>query len=368
MEIIYFIIKIILLLFSPVTKSLSWIYNKLPFRIIFKNRSPKLALIESSRRSHMWSIGKRGEEEIIFINTFWQITNTLKYDLNAMNAYLVKPQKVKGQVLMKDVKSEVWGSYPLEVGYTTEMDILFLVDKKHVKKNSSNLKIEFEIEDVIGKRHKIKNIEIPPVFVNHQKIEKLKIEDPTTITNPVIKKVIAILKTEVEQYKVRGRREGRLGTVEWIKGVIEYRAMDAKIKFLYDNSNSKNISSELLDSLIQLYKSANSFNKRIIINSVMPRINKKTEYRDIGYFMIFFLFEIGKLEDGLKKALKDLQGDKANAFSDVLRLLDFLLAYRYEEFKKKDLESIEKFVYSTKEHPFSIKERINAIRILRIKQ
>lgn len=62
-------------------------------------------------------------------------------------------------------------------------------------------------------------------------------------------------------------------------------------------------------------------------------------------------------------AIKRLYGDRANAFSDTLRLLDFLLAFRYEEFEEKELNAIETFVYATKEHPFQIKERINAIRV-----
>ena len=49
-----------------------------------------------------------------------------------------------------------------------------------------------------------------------------------------------------------------------------------------------------------------------------------------------------------------------------MRMLDILLAFRYEEFKEQDLDAIEKFVYSTKEHPFKIKERINAIRVTKM--
>ncbi len=53
----------------------------------------------------------------------------------------------------------------------------------------------------------------------------------------------------------------------------------------------------------------------------------------------------------------------AHAFSDVLRMLDILLTFRHEEFGEPELEAIESFAYSTKNHPFKIKERVNAIKV-----
>ena len=72
------------------------------------------------------------------------------------------------------------------------------------------------------------------------------------------------------------------------------------------------------------------------------------------------------IKDGLDIALKKLQHDKATGFGDVLRILDFLLAFRYQEFETAELDAIETFVCSTKEHTFQIKERINAIRVRKI--
>lgn len=112
-----------------------------------------------------------------------------------------------------------------------------------------------------------------------------------------------------------------------------------------------------------MYDSASNTGKKKIVQSLFARIDKKREYRDVGYLIIFFLFLVGELKDGLEISLGKLQGDKANAFGDVLRLLDFLLAFRFEEFNESDLDAIEQFVYSTKEHPFKIKEKINTIQV-----
>lgn len=350
-------------LLSPFTKSLKWIYNKLPFKVVGKKNNPKLGIIESSWRDHMWDYGKQGDKEVVVIYTYWQITNTLPYNLTAINVFLAKPERVKGRVLIKHYNSDIWGSYSIPKGYTTEIDASFVIDKEYAKNPQDVIKAKIEIQDAVGRIYKIDNIEIHPVKKISVKKENLIIEDPSKITNDVEKQVVSVLKNEVQQYKVRGRREGRLGTVEWPTGTLEWRKADSKIQFLFESSNKENVSSEHVVALLALFKNSSKKEQQEIIQALLNRIDKKSEYRDIGYLMIFFLFEIDRLSVGLDTALQKLKGDKANGFSDVLRMLDILLAFRYQEFEEAELNGIEKFAYSTKEHPFNIKERVNAIRV-----
>jgi hypothetical protein len=361
LSIIFDFIKLVLL---PLTKTLKWIYGKLPFKVISRKPLPKLGIIESAWREPIWEFVKYRDKEVIAIHTYWQITNTLSYNLTALNVFLTKPERVKGHLLIKHYKSDIYGSYAIPKGYTTEADASFMIDKKYIKQPEDVIKIRIEFQDPVGRYHKLDQVVIKPIIKTQvNKIDSLKIEDPSKIKNKVEKQVVAVLKNEIEQYKVRGRREGRLGTVEWPRGTIEWRGMDEKIKFLFDNSAAGNVSSEHVKALLNLYNSSSPRDKAIIIKSLLNRIDKKSEYRNVGYLIIFFLFEIGHLEEGLKIALKKLKGDKTNAFSDTLRLLDFLLAFRYGEFEEAEMNTIEAFVYATKEHPFQIKERINAIRV-----
>jgi len=357
------IIDFIKTILSPFIKILKWLYEKLPFKMMPRKPTPKLGIIESSWHEHIWEYAKRRDSDVIALHTYWQITNTLPYNLTALNTFLIKPERVKGSVMIKNYKSDIWGHYPLPRGYTTELNVTFVIDKKHIKRSEDILKAQLELEDPTGCRHKVSNVIIKPFQKSQTKKETLIIEDPSKIKNKIEKQVVAVLKNEVEQYKVRGRREGRLGTVEWPKGAIEWRDADAKIKFLYENSNKTNVQSEHINALLSLYNSSSPKNKKHIIITSLDRIDKRREYRDVGYLIIFFLFEVDHLKEGLEMALKKLKGDKANAFGDVLRVLDFLLAFRYDEFEDHELYEIEKFTYSTKEHPFQIRERINAIRV-----
>lgn len=364
MEILKLALDFIKVVLSPLIKVLKWVYGKLPFRVIPKKPLPKLGIIESSWKKHIWENAKQGDKEIVAIHTYWRITNTLPYNLTALNVFLTKPQKVKGSLFIKHHESDIYGSYTIPKGYTTDVHASFVIDKECVKRPNDTIKARIEFQDPLGRLHKIERAVIGPVKkapVN--KKDKLRIEDPSKIKNKVERKVVAVLKNEVEQYKARGRREGRLGTVEWPKGAIEWRGADEKIKFLFETSNAGNVTSEHIAALLDLYKSSSQKNKKVIIRVLLDRIDKKSEYRNVGYLIIFFLFEIDHLEAGLDAALTKLKGDKVNAFGDVLRMLDFLLAFRYEDFKESQLDATEAFVYSTKEHTFRIKERINAIRV-----
>lgn len=366
MELFSFVWDVVKTLFSPITRVLKWFYEQLPFKIVRRKPIAKLGIIESSWRGHTWEYTKHKDKNVIIINTHWQITNTLPYSLTALNVFLIKPERVKGSVMIRNYKADIWGYYPIPQGHTTEVDASFLIDRKHIKNPRDVIRAEIELQDPTGRTHKISDIIVKPIRRSVPKKETLVIENPSKIRCKIEKQVVAVLKNEIKQYKVRGRREGRLGTVEWPKGGIEWRDADAKIKFLYENSNMNNVKSEHIDALLNLYKSTSSQGKAKIISSLLKRIDRKTEYRDVGYLIIFFLFEVGHLKDGLDIALKKLQYDKANGFSDVLKILDFLLAFRYQEFETTELDVIETFVCSTKEYPFQIKERINAIRVRRM--
>lgn len=352
---------------SPIIKALGQVYEKLPIEVRRRKSPPKLGLIESAWRNHSWVYGMRGNEKVVMLDTNWHITNTLPYNLTTLNAFLREPEYTKGSIMLKDVNSRYWGHYTIPREYTTEMGITFQIDQKFVKDKKTVIKAKIDLQDPTGKIHKIDSVMIYPSRSNEPvKAERLEIEDSSKIKSKIIKQVVAVLKNEIQQYKVRGRREGRLGTVEWPRGTMEYREVDSKIQFLYENSSKGNVSSEHLESLLNLYRKFSNHARKLTVKSLLSRIDKRSEYRDVGYFIIFCLFEMGHLKVGLNRALQNLEGDRSNGFGDVLRIIDILLTYRYEEFQEPELTVIENFISSTKEQSFSIRERINAIRIRRM--
>lgn len=346
---------------------IGWIGSKSPIIIRLKRNMPRLGIIEDSWKRHTWNYGTQFDKKVVILNTNWQITNTLSYHLTTFNVFLKKPQYAKGSVMLKDVNSQYWGHYTVPKGYTTEMSVSFIIDREHIKNDKSIIKAKLELQDPIGRIHTINSVLIYPIISGKSKrTEELRVEDASKINNKTERQVVAILKNEVQQYKFRGRKEGRLGTVDWPRGTIEYHDADKSIQYLFGNSSKTNVTSEHAEAMLKLHQKSSNVGRRVIVKSLTKRIDRKSEYCNVGYFIILCLFELGGLKEGLESAKVKLNGDKANGFSDVLRILDILLAFRYDEFKEADLELIEGLAYSTKESSFSIKERINAIRVKRM--
>lgn len=131
--------------------------------------------------------------------------------MTALNVFLSKPQKVKGSVLIRKHDYDIYGSYVIPKDVTTEVHVDFDIGKKHIRRENQSVYINIEFQDPIDKLHKLKRIEVKPIKKASVKKEvKLKVEDPTQLTSKIEKQVVAVLKNEVQQYKVRGRREGKL--------------------------------------------------------------------------------------------------------------------------------------------------------------
>ena len=209
------------LIASPLVKLLKWFYSISPVEFGWKRPLPRLGLIESSWRSHNWTFRAQKDKKVLVLDTNWVITNTLPYNLTALNAFLKKPESAKGSIMLKDVNSQYWGHYPIPKGYTTEMGITFAIDKKHIKNAKSIINAELELQDPTGRKHKFDSVIIYPFEPRKGKnVEHLKVEDSSKIRNEIEKQVVSVLKNEMQQYKARGRREGRLGTAGWPPGTI----------------------------------------------------------------------------------------------------------------------------------------------------
>lgn len=210
------------------------------------------------------------------------------------------------------------------------------------------------------------------------------------------KKVAAVLKDEINRYKKYGRRSGELGSIYALYN-------GRKIKSIYQDgwTNSKSgerqeivsdpenahVSSENGDALVNYYNELNDeAEKELFINSLISRINREKEYYCVSYLILYVLFRIGRLNDGLdasesylqkKQSLLDrllhkkpkeelLELHQRFGFSDALGLINGLLRYEHPSFSNKELDLIDQFISNVEEHAFSIDEKINSIRSFRL--
>ena len=147
------------------------------------------------------------------------------------------------------------------------------------------------------------------------------------------------------------------------------------------------VSSENGDVLVNYYNELNDdAEKELFINSLISRINREKEYYCVSYLILYVLFRIGRLKEGLDAAENYLQKKQSLidrllqrkpkeellelhqrfGFSDTLGLINGLLRYEHPLFSDKELDLIDQFISNVEEHAFRIDEKINSIRSFRL--
>jgi len=303
----------------------------------------------------------------------WHVTSITGDNVRLLAAKISKP-KTDGHVLTRHPNENLFGSYPILPGETTEVSSDFWI-LPPVCKEGEDFRTSVILVDQCGNEHKIKNV----VFKGPKPKEPKKDEPPSesihSINDPIEKDIVAVLKAEVNRYKECGRRVGGLGSIQTTihgrsyKGVgTEWREADSpKNQAIIEDESSIEISSDNAQALINLHDKLKTDEERErYFQALFPRLDRSTEYAPIGYLILYVSFRLNNVEAALNEAVKNLQGDKAYGFSDLLRLLDALLRFRHSSFSPKNLDSIEHSLADVKEHTFRIQERLAAIRAYRL--
>lgn len=352
-------------------------------------------IIVRHQRQNWWHMGRTGDQKpSMQVVSYWYITNQTNRPLKMLNAYIVNP-RIYGHVLTKDVNSQYHGSYPVPPHNTTDLHADFWINPP-IRKVGKDLKLDIVFVDQYGQKRKIKNVEFLSDKRKKSTPKNLQVEAIYALENDIEKKVAAVLKDEINRYKKYGRRSGELGSIYALYN-------GRKIKSIYQDgwTNSKSgerqeivsdpenahVSSENGDALVNYYNELNDDAEReLFINSLISRINQEKEYYCVSYLLLYVLFRIGRLNDGLaasesylqkKQSLLDrflqrkpkeelLELHQRYGFSDVLGLINGLLRYEHPSFSDKELDLIDQFISNVEEHAFRIDEKINSIRSFRL--
>lgn len=320
-------------------------------------------------RGCWWSMGSVSGKPAMQVVGRWYVTNITGDPVLLLAAQLTKPP-TDGHVLVKHPEQNVFGRYPILPGATTEGSSDFWVIPPR-RKEGEDFISDVLLIDQYSNRHRIKKVRFHGPSVAEPQKEEPQVESVHSITDPIEKQVVAVLKTEVYRYKECGRRVGGLGSIQTIyqdhryTGVgTELREADSpKNQSIVPDPDKVTIESDNATALLKLYgKLDREEQKSHFVEALLERLSKKNEYAPIGYFILYVLFQIGHLQQALEKAKQDLRGDPAYGFSDLLRLLDALLRFKHPQFDSGSLDEIERFTEGLTEHAFRIRERLAAIR------
>jgi hypothetical protein len=313
-------------------------------------------IIVRHQRNNWWHMGRTGDQKpSMQVVSYWYITNQTNQPLMVLNAYIVRP-RIYGHVMTKDVNSQYHGSYPVPPHSTTDLHADFWINPQ-IRKVGKDLKLDIVFVDQYGQQRKIKNVEFLSDKKPRPSPKNMQVEAIYALENDIEKKVAAVLKDEINRYKKFGRRSGELGSIYAIhKG--------SKIKSIYQDgwTNSKSgerqeivndpenahVSSENGDALVSYYNGIKNVAEReLFINSMSSRLNRDKEYYCVSYLILYVLFRIGRLIDGIAASEKHLQKKQTllerllhrkpkeellelhqrYGFSDALGLINGLLRY-----------------------------------------
>jgi len=352
-------------------------------------------IILPHQRQNWWHMGRTGDQKpAMQIVSYWYITNTTDRPVNILNAYIKRPF-TQGHVLTKDIRSDYHGSYPIPPHATTDLHANFWITPL-VCKEGENLKVDIVFVDQYGQKRTVKNVVFPSDKRKGPIPIKLETEAVYKLEHDIEKKVASVLKDEISRYKKYGRSSGELGSVyathqgRKIKSIYQDGWTSSKSgerqEIVNDPENS-GVYSENGDSLVEYYKAIEEeTDKALFINSLLSRIDREKEYYCVSYLIIYVLFRIGRLADGLdavksrfppkptwldllfrrKPTEKLLENHQRHGYSDALGMINGLLRYEHQTFTENDLDIVEEFVTNIDEYSFQIEEKINSVRSYRL--
>jgi hypothetical protein len=130
------------------------------------------------------------------------------------------------------------------------------------------------------------------------------------------------------------------------------------------------IMSDSLDTLLTIHARLETFDERErYTNALLSRLQEDRGYANVSYLIVMALWKVGLLGAALDAAMFGLPKDDQRSFgmSNVLMLLNAMLEYRVKtiqhfQFTDDELDTIERFIQSSGEHPFRNPQKIAAIR------
>lgn len=354
-----------------VTKRGRNLYKKIwRFFTRYRPKIPRETVNLIPQNDNWWSLGTSKGKPAMQLSCDWYITNISYADVLICQVSLRKP-KITGGILVRHPQRDIYGSYRIPPGCTTEASVHFWIQPPICKENEP-LIADIDFVDQFGNSHRVRKVEFLPRPKKKEEQAHPQMETVSDISNPVEREIVAVLQAEINRYKDCGRRVGGLGSVKTTYrersycGVgTEWRKTDSpELQAIVPDIENAKIESDNASVLTKFYSTLNDRDKNVYVNSLIERLSRETLYAPVGYFILFVLYRTGHLKKALEQAKSKLQDDSAYGFSDFLRLLDGFLRYEYPNFSTEMLNDIKQFLKGIKEHTFGISERLSAIRTI----
>jgi len=346
----------------------TWLADK--YGLNFPRRTLRVPVSPSWAR---WHLGGMNGKPAMQIMADFAVTNITDQHVRVMGATLHTP-RTTGDVSTKELDTSYSSNgWPIPPGETTWVRVHFWVPRL-VCGAKKDLRSSVTLLDQFGNKHKVRRVRFrsdaarPPA-------PKPTEEKLSFISDHLEKSVASVLKGEKERFLPGSNVAGQFGTLllciaghkDGCFGTEWHNANAPRPISIYVGPDEPIISSENADALLKLHRDSDSEGRSRVERALLSRLAKDTEYEYVGYFIMFVLHRLGRLQDGLEAAKHGLRGGKFRGFQNVLYLLDELLRYEHRSFPDALLDWIEAYAEGLEDYSFRIRDRICDIRTLRLK-
>jgi hypothetical protein len=157
-------------------------------------------------RHNVWSLGSSKGEPGMSVVCRCYITNISEIDVFVCGVALRKPRTI-GQISVRHPNQDIYGSYSVPPGCTTEATAYFLIEPP-VCEEDEPLVVDIDFLDQFGNSHRVRKVTFQPPPKKKETRIAPQMETVSDINNSVEREVIAVLQAEISRYKDCGRGMG----------------------------------------------------------------------------------------------------------------------------------------------------------------
>ena len=333
-----------------------------------------------------WSVAKQSDGSLVTqIVADFAVKNQSAAPIGLIRARVIKPT-IRGEVMqdmitVREQRGSMYGTahtsdHRIAPGTSLPASVLVMIRGKPRQDEGDDLAVVFGIGDEDGHEESVsvvcKGLRKPKPNDKPVPLEALhEINDPTE------KDVAAVLQAEVSRYEKNGREGGGLGSVHLIyrgKAMTSFGGdswtphSPANQEIAADPQEAV-LRSDNLDALQALFARLTTDDERERFTSaLLDRLDEDRGYARVAYLIVGMLWKMGLLEGALEAAKFGLQENdrKTHGLSNVLMMFNGLLRYCHPDFTPLMLDTLERFLQGSDEHPFRIPPKIAAIRAHRV--
>lgn len=333
-----------------------------------------------------WSVSKQADGSMVTqIVAHFAVKNQSSSPVGLVGVRVIKP-KIKGEVLHNDIlvrqqQGRMFGTaqvsdYRIAPGTTLPGHAVVMVRGAPGGSMERDLDFTLGITDEDGNEQRVS------VLCRGLKKAKpsdvpIALEALYAITDPIEKDVAAVLQSEIARYEKNDRSRAGFGSFHMtydgrsdlqIPG-DSWVINTARNQEIAETAEQNVIKSDGLDALLTIYARLNTADEHErYINALLSRLQEDRGYAKVAYLIVMALWKVGQLGEALDAAIFGLLEDDQRNFgmSNVLMLLNAMLRFQHFQFTDDELDTIERFIQNSGEHPFRIPQKIAAIRASRI--